>query len=184
MVKLSKNIQMQEKSTIKSTGKESLKHKETRQKVSVKVVKRYTRASPSEANTKAAEQREGGGEEHLKTKQKNRRIYKERKGKGERERERERKTESYEHRPWNSTTRNEVNKIHTSEGTRTTGSRKWDDIESNKKEKEREGTKRKRDARSRCVFWSHICKVPGSQPLYSFLSAKRTLPYCPGISVA
>ena len=100
MVKLSKNIQMQEKSTIKSTGKESLKHKETRQKVSVKVVKRYTRASPSEANTKAAEQR-GGGEEHLKTKQKNRRIYKERKGKGERERERERerKTESYEHRP-------------------------------------------------------------------------------------
>ena len=93
MVKLSKNIQMQEKSTIKSTGKESLKHKETRQKVSVKVVKRYTRASPSEANTKAAEQREGGGEEHLKTKQKNRRIYKERKGKGERERERERDRE-------------------------------------------------------------------------------------------
>ena len=92
MVKLSKNIQMQEKSTIKSTGKESLKHKETRQKVSVKVVKRYTRASPSEANTKAAEQR-GGGEEHLKTKQKNRRIYKERKGKGEREREREKDRE-------------------------------------------------------------------------------------------
>lgn len=61
MVKLSKNIQTQEKSTIKSTSKESLKHRETRQKVSVKIVKRYTGGSPFEANTKAAEQGGGGG---------------------------------------------------------------------------------------------------------------------------
>ena len=89
MVKLSKNIQMQEKSTIKSTGKESLKHKETRQKVSVKVVKRYTRASPSEANTKAAEQREGG--RALKNQAEKSSDIQRKKGKGrERERERER----------------------------------------------------------------------------------------------
>ena len=91
---------MQEKSTIKSTGKESLKHKETRQKVSVKVVKRYTRASPSEANTKAAEQREGGGGRALKNQAEKSSDIQRKKGKGrERERERERKTESYEHRP-------------------------------------------------------------------------------------
>lgn len=46
------------------------------------------------------------------------------------------------------------------------------------------GARGRRDARPGCVFWSHICKVPGSQPLYSFLSANRMLPYCPGISAA
>lgn len=54
----------------------------------------------------------------------------------------------------------------------------------NEKKRQRCKGRERENARSGCVFWSHICKVPGSQPLYSFLSAKRMLPYCPGISAA